>query len=517
MPELGTVCVNHMLAKPGFRRTIVKNASSNLVRLVGSGIVALLLSPFLVRMLPKDTYGAWAVLLQMTLYVGYLDFGIQTAVARFVAHTHELDDHEQRDGIVSTAFAMLTLAAVLGCILVAVLAWQLPAIFPQMPATLFRPAQIALLLMGGSLALGLPAAVISSLFIGLQRNEIPAGVAIANKFVMALLVTAVVLKHWALAAMGAAVAAANVLSYIGSYVAWRVWANGVKIRLSLVSKACARQISSYSATLVVWMVAMLMISGLDLIIVGVFDYKSTAYYAIAATLTNFLAQAHSAMFAALLPASAVLGARGDAHGLGRMLIASTRYGMLILLAMALPLIVAGHFVIRLLAGPDYALHSTAILQVLLIANVIRLCALPYSTLLLGTGQQSKVIISPIAEGITNLVASVAGAYLIGAIGVAIGTLIGSFVSVGFHLFYNMPRTASIAINRFLLIQEGLLRPLVCAAPIGLVLLSRIIVHGPSVAISFFTLAAVIGTVWLFWNYGLINSERRTLQEALGIS
>ena len=173
MPELGTVCVNHMVAKPGFRRTIVKNASSNLVRLVGSGIVALLLSPFLVRMLPKDTYGAWAVLLQMTLYVGYLDFGIQTAVARFVAHTHELDDHERRDGIVSTAFAMLTLAAVLGCILVAVLAWQLPAIFPQMPATLFRPAQIALLLMGGSLALGLPAAVISSLFIGLQRNEIP--------------------------------------------------------------------------------------------------------------------------------------------------------------------------------------------------------------------------------------------------------------------------------------------------------------------------------------------------------
>jgi phosphotransferase system glucose/maltose/N-acetylglucosamine-specific IIC component len=147
-----------------------------------------------------------------------------------------------------------------------------------------------------------------------------------------------------------------------------------------------------------------------------------------------------------------------------------------------------------------------------------LCALPYSTLLLGTGQQSKVIASPLAEGITNLIASVVGAYFLGAIGVAIGTLIGSFVSVGLHWFYNMPRTASIAIDRFLLVQDGLLRPLGCASPIALVLLCRMIVHGlPSLAMSFSTTAAAIGSIWLFWKFGLIRSERERLQQALRIS
>src|SRR5262249_22396191 len=157
-------------------------------------------------------------------------------------------------------------------------------------------------------------------------------------------------------------------------------------------------------------------------------------YAVAAALTNFLVQVQGAIFAALLPASAVLAARGDTQRLGQLLISSTRYGMLILVSIALPLIVGGRFALRLWAGYDYAEQGTAILQMLLVANVIRLCALPYSTLLLGTGQQNKVILSPLAEGTTNLVASVIGAYLFGAIGVAIGTLIGSFVSLGFHLF-----------------------------------------------------------------------------------
>lgn len=495
-------------------RTVVKNASANLVRLAGSGIVALLLPPFLVRVLSKETYGAWALLLQLTLYVSYLDFGIQTAVARFVAHTHELNQVEERNGIVSTAFAILSGAALVGCVLIVVLAWFIPGMFRQMPPTLYHPAQIALLCMGITFSLGLPAAVLSATFIGFQRNEIPAVIAIGNKIAMALLVVGVVLQHRGLAAMGIAAGVANLLAYVASFVAWKTWAAHVRIRLASVARDYFRQIAGYSASVVVWTVAMLMISGLDLSIVGIFDYKATAYYAVAATLTNFVAQAQGAIFSALLPASAVLGARGDGQRLGSMLVASTRYGMLILLAMALPLVIAGHWIIRIWAGADYAQHSTLILQVLVIANVVRLCALPYSTLLLGTGQQKKVIISPLAEGITNLVASIVGAYLFGAIGVAVGTLIGSFVSVGLHLFYNMPRTALISIDRPRLVMEGLLRPLICVLPFAAVLLLRFAAN-----LSFETFIpliaiATLGTAFLFWSYGLVSSERQRLMRRL---
>src|SRR5262249_61547109 len=162
-----------------------------------------------------------------------------------------------------------------------------------------RPARVALLLMGGSLSLGLPALSIHAFFTGLRRNAIPAGIVIANKFVMALLVIGAALQHLGLAAMGAAAAIANVLSYAGSAVAWRIWSGGAKIRISIASRPFAREIGAYSGAVIVWAIAMLIISGLDLTIVGIFDYRSVAYYAVAATLANFLVQVQGTIFAAL--------------------------------------------------------------------------------------------------------------------------------------------------------------------------------------------------------------------------
>jgi O-antigen/teichoic acid export membrane protein len=507
-----------MQANQSLKLIVLKNASANLVRLAGSGVIALLLPPFLVRILATDTYSAWALLLQITLYLGLLDFGIQTAVARFVAHANELNDSEQRDGIVSTALVLLIFAAVLSVCLVGVLAWQLPRVFTAMPSQLHMGARIALLLMGGSFALGLPFSVIHATFIGLQRNIVPVGIVLANRFAMAALIVGVVLRHRGLAAMGTAVAIANLGSYFGVYIAWRVLAPHVRIRISLASKTYAKEIASYSAALAVWSAGMLMVSGLDLSIVSIFDYPAAAYYAVAATLTNFVVQAQSATFAALLPASAVLGARGDAQKLGALLISSTRYGVLILLAMALPLALGGKFILRLWVGADYARHSLLLMQILVLANVVRLSGLPYATLLMGTGQQRKVILSPLAEGITNLVASVLGALLLGAIGVAIGTLIGSFVSIGFHVLYNMPRTTSISVDRLALVKEGLLRPSLCAIPLGLVYLFHVLAPQlPVLVLTLFSGIAITGAGFLFWNYGLINSERQRLGTVLRFS
>jgi len=279
-----------MRTKENLRQLILRNASANLVRLAASGVVALFLPPFLVRMLPTETYSTWALVLQLTVYLGLLDFGIQTAVARFVAHADELDDSRQRDGIASTAFVILTYASALGFLGVALLAWQFPHIFSAMPTSLHGQARVALVLMGGSFALGLPVSVVSAIFVGQQRNKIPVSILIVNKVVMAGLTIFVVLRHGGLAAMGAAVSFANILSYGAAYFAWRAWAPEVKIRLNLASKSCAKQIVSYCAALGVWYLAMMMISGLDLAIVGMFDYVAVAYYAVAITLTNFVVQ-----------------------------------------------------------------------------------------------------------------------------------------------------------------------------------------------------------------------------------
>jgi O-antigen/teichoic acid export membrane protein len=502
------------LTKRSLRQAVFENASANLLRLVASGLVAMLLPPFLARKLAIEVYSTWALVLQMTLYVGFFDFGVQTAVSRFIAHETELNGGKRRDGIASTAFMLLVLASALGMVLIAVLAWQLPHLFKAMPVSLHRDARIALLLAGGSFALGLPVSVIHAVFIGLQRNKIPVGIAILNKSVMAGLMIAVVFQQAGLAAMGAVVALSNLLSYVASYIAWRAWAPEVKLRLTLVSKIYVKEIANYSGALVIWYLGLLLVSGLDMSIVGIFDYTAAAYYAVAVTLTNLVVQTQGAIFATLLPASAALKARGRSQELGTLLVSSTRYGMFILLGLALPILLAGKFILSIWVGADYALHSTAIMQILILANVVRLSLLPYATLLLGMGEHGKVVMSPIAEGITNLLVSVVAGAWLGAIGVAIGTLVGSFVSVGIHLLYCMPRTTMISVDRSLLVKKGLLRPLACALPFVPLLLAQIM--EPQLqfqTISLLLGIAVLGASYLLWNFGLVRVERQKLSDA----
>src|SRR5207248_6458257 len=100
-----------------------------------------------------------------------------------------------------------------------------------------------------------------------------------------------------------------------------------------------------------------------------------------------------------------------------------------------------------------------------LANIIRLSAVPYAMLLIGTGQQRLVTISPVVEGVSNLIVSVIAGYLLGAVGVAIGTLVGSTIGVLCNLVYNMPRSIAIAVDRLTYLRDGLLRPTICALPL----------------------------------------------------
>jgi len=163
-------------------------------------------------------------------------------------------------------------------------------------------------------------------------------------------------------------------------------------------------------------------------------------------------------------------------------------------------------------GAGYAQHGARILQVLVAANIIRLSAAPYVMTLIGTGQQRLVTMTPLLEGFCNLFASVIGGYLFGAMGVAIGTLVGSLAGIGGHFIYNMPRTSAIEFRISDYLRDGMLRPAICAIPL---IACGIVFNGNvefSLSVKYLVLIATLtATVVLIWCWGLIGSERDKLR------
>ena len=174
----------------------------------------------------------------------------------------------------------------------------------------------------------------------------------------------------------------------------------------------------------------------------------------------------------------------------------------------LPLLLYPYRILSLWVGADYARHSAVLLQILVVANMIRLCAMPYAMIVAGNGLQRYGSIAAIVEATVNLVVSVFLASRLGAIGVAIGTLVGALFSIGLHLLYSMRHTrVAIPMSRTDFMLRGLARPMLCAVP--LVAFLKIYCngnparHGPVPA----ALVVLLATI-MIWKLGLVDSDRK---------
>jgi O-antigen/teichoic acid export membrane protein len=485
-----------------------KNAFANLCRGGAAALVAILLPPFLTRILSKDAYGTWLLILQLSTYVSLLDFGIQTAVGRFVAHHNELEEFQDRDSIVSTALAILIGSGLLAIGGVSILAWQLPNLFKNMPAELHQDAQLALLCVGVSLAVALPFSVFGGIFVGLQRYDVPGWIIGSSKLLGGIFVVLVANASHSIVMMAVVMGIVNIGAGIWQFLAYKKLASNIRLSASLVSRSGGKEISSYCFSLSIWTFAMLLISGLDTVIIGYFDYGAVTPYVLANSIVAIVAGIQSSVFSVLMPKAATLGSKGDSLALGRMLIDSTRYNMLVLLAISTPLMMFGELIISVWVGEQYRESTALFLKILLVANLIRLSAYPYSIILIGTGQQQKVIMTPLVEGLSNFISSVFLASVFGGIGVAAGTIIGGLGGILANIVYNMRNTKGIENSLRTYFIDGLIKPILCFSPIIFACVFYT-VHSDWLSIMVCTVVILL-TLILVFRFALAEKERRRI-------
>lgn len=80
--------------------------SSSVLRIsftISSAIVAYLLLPFLAHNLGARDYGLWAIVITIIGYYNMMDFGIASAVGRFVGRSYAINDYEEINRVISTA------------------------------------------------------------------------------------------------------------------------------------------------------------------------------------------------------------------------------------------------------------------------------------------------------------------------------------------------------------------------------------------------------------------------------
>ncbi len=298
----------------------------------------------------------------------------------------------------------------------------------------------ALIIVGAATALGLPASAWNGVFIGLRANELPAITVGGARLLSAIGVVLVVLAGGSVVAMAAVMALTLIASYAVQFLLVRRLVPDIRFRAHLAQRSTARELSRYCFGLMVMSFSMLLVTGLDLLMVARFDFAAVTPYSVAAALTTFVGGALFAVINVMMPHAARLHAKGDAAGLGKLVITSTRLSVLLLVFICMPAVIYAGTDPQALDWPALCANRSAHPDYLVVANFVRLVGAAYAVVLVAVGHQSQIKVSPLAEGIANLVASIVLGALMGAIGVALGTLIGSFFSIGAHLLPGVPRT-----------------------------------------------------------------------------
>ena len=493
-------------------RKVLQGSASNVARLLFAVLVATVLPPVLVHHLSQAEYSAWVLILQLSTYVNLLDLGLQTVITKVIAENDAADDAEANHRVLSSSFSLLAVLACLGFFMVSILVWRVPQLFHQMPPDLIPKVRVGLLLIGFSAAFALPFNAFSAVFTGLQTYVVPTVLALVSRTATAALLVTLVLLHRDLVTLALAIAAVNVITALAQFYSWKIYA-GTRVSFSLfrLFRETAFTLVQSGSVLVIWSLGELFVSGLDLLIVGHFEYAATGFYAIASSATNFMLVVVGSLFSPLLPAVSAMQATRTPEMIGNLTLRLSRYCTLTLCVLSLPLLVGSFPLLSLWVGHVYALKTVLFLQVLVLSNCVRQFCYPYSLVVIAVGKQHLATAAAVAEAVTNVMLSIWLGSRVGAIGVAFGTLGGALVSLGMHLVVSMKYTRPVidfSVPAFL--EKSLLQPLTCTLPLLLLSFSwtskKVLPARPCLL-----LAWAGATLLLMYFVGLTNGDRALVQ------
>jgi len=419
-----------MTTGPSTRATLARNTVASWASYGTAVAIALALTPLVIRSVGVAGYGVWILFTQLTGYTGLLDVGVQPAVARFVAEARARGDRESGRSILSTALA---LHGTIGLCVLGLLA--LSSLFVdrwfELGGLATSEVRTALLLVAVAAAVGFPASVLTAVLKGRLRYDLVSVLTMAVQLARA---TGILLSIWWRGGI-VGLALASVLSSLVAVAgaAWLVHRGdeGLAVGLGAVSRAAFKQLTSVGAYAFVGHTGWYLAYATDAVLIAaLLSARDVASFGLAVNVLTILSGVAGAFAQSFLPLASGYRATGMSDSLLRSYLIGSRVSLALVMPFALGLIVEGPRLLTWWVGPEVGRPAGTLLRVLTLAHLPVIANGVAAQMALGAGLQKRAAVLSIGEGLSNLGLSYALARPLGVVGVAIGTLVPSWVFQG---------------------------------------------------------------------------------------
>lgn len=404
-------------------KRIISNIFSNWANLAATVIIAFLVSPIMVNCLGKELYGVWVLIISVTGYFTVLDFGVNTAIVRYISSSAAQSDYVKAQRIYSTSIAIFGVTAIV------ILIFSL--IFGKFIQDIFKINNIShgylyavFIISALDLAFGLVSSVLLGTLTGLQEFKfINATSLIINILKSCLLVYMLKGGHGllTLAIMQiSATASRAVIQKI--YLKYKY--TQIKFSSGTISRDTIKTIYSYSVYSFIIAIALKLLFYTDSVVIGaVIGVSEVTYYAIPSTLLDYLEKFVWAMIAVLIPVISANDATNNSAGNPKLYIVGTRYTLMISMPVVISLYYYGDDFLTLWMGSDFGVRSQWVLKILLVGFGVSFSQLIAHGILKGTSRHRVLAYILAIEALANLGLSLILAPVYGIEGVAVGTMV----------------------------------------------------------------------------------------------
>lgn len=404
-------------------RKILENVFSNWAGLVVTVIIAFIVSPVIVNSLGKEIYGVWTLIVSITGYFTVLDFGVNTAIVRYVSSSVAKHDYAAARSVYSTSLAIFALMALCIIIFSLIFGYFLPDIFEiNQVARLYLYA--VFIVSAADLAAGLLFSVYQGTLVALQEFKFINGTAIIINIVRSVLLVWALHSGYGLLTLALLQLTASLARAATQFYLLKKKYDYLSFERNAVDRQTVASIYSYSVYSFIIAVALKLLFYTNSVVIGArIGVAEVAFYAIPATLLDYLEKFVWAMIAVLVPVISTNQAKGDDTTNRRLYILGTRYSLLASMPVVIALYFYGDDFIRLWMGPEFGERSLWVLRFLLIGFGFSFSQLIAHGILKGISKHKVLAYILATEAFINLAMSIVLAKPYGIEGVAIGTMV----------------------------------------------------------------------------------------------
>ena len=332
-------------------------------------VIGFVLSPYVIHKLGADGYGAWALLFSLIGYYGLLDLGFKSALVRYSAYFKASGEAEKINELINTIMFYYGLCSLVLFGISLVLAHYANRIFHVAPA-FQHDFSVLVVLTGINFIIGMN--VFAGCLEGFQRFDISTRIYVATLAVRSVGALVLLWLGYKLLALGINLLAAQVLSLVLGWYAFRKIFPALRFGMKYVSRSVLRQTASYGAHTFVAMVAGHSLSqGVSLLIAFFLPASFVGYYALPSRLLQYTVDLVERVGFVSASTASELAAHGDKQSIARLGMYSNRYSFAMFMPLTIFLLAYGREFLNVWVGPNFAVFSAPILPILLVGKIGR--------------------------------------------------------------------------------------------------------------------------------------------------